>query len=115
MYDPSVVNDAASWIVLAAAVPAAIFTILYGILAPWYRTWLGTTLFGLIASIAAVLIFVTVRRWLGAFPGYEWWAIGVYSAFLFFMLSLIVIFIVERRRAGLLVFSIRRRERKDAP
>ena len=69
----------------------------------------------LIASIAAVLTFVMVRRWLGDFPGYEWWAIGVYSTFLFFMLSLIAIFIVERRRAGLLVFPIRRREEKGAP
>ena len=115
MYDPSAVNDVANYIVLVAAIPAAIFTVLYGILAPWYRTWLGATLFGLIASIAAVLTFVMVRRWLGDFPGYEWWAIGVYSTFLFFMLSFIAIFIVERRRAGLLVFPIRRREGKDAP
>lgn len=48
MYDPTVLNEIANWIVLAAAIPAATFVILYGILSPWYRTWLGVTMFGLI-------------------------------------------------------------------
>ena len=72
------------------------------------------TMFGVITSVAAVLVFVTVRRWLHEFPGYELWAVVIYSLFLLSLLGLVVVFIVERRHAGLLVFSIRRRERKDS-
>nr|DAQ47279.1 MAG TPA: hypothetical protein [Caudoviricetes sp.] len=114
MYDPTAVNDIANWIVLAAAIPAVTFVFLYGILSPWYRSWLGVTMFGVITSVAAVLVFVTVRRWLHEFPGYELWAVVIYSLFLLSLLGLVVVFIVERRHAGLLVFSIRRRERKDS-
>ena len=114
MYDPTAVNDIANWIVLAAAIPAVTFVFLYGILSPWYRSWLGVTMFGVITSVAAVLVFVAVRRWLHEFPGYELWAVVIYSLFLLSLLGLVVVFIVERRRAGLLAFSIRRRERKDS-
>ncbi len=114
MYDPTAVNDIANWIMLAAAIPAATFVFLYGILSPWYRSWLGVTMFGVITSVAAVLVFVAVRRWLHEFPGYELWAVVIYSLFLLSLLGLVVVFIVERRRAGLLVFSTRRRERKDS-
>lgn len=110
MYDPSTVNDAATWIIFLGAIPACLFVLLYGFLAPWYRSLLGFTLFGLMASIAAILVFVVLRRIFGAFPGYEWWAVGVYSIFGIFITALSVIFVVERRRAGLLVFLIRRRD-----
>lgn len=113
MYQPEVVNDIANWIVIAAVIPFALFTILYGVLAPWYKTLLGFVLFGLIGTTTAVLFFALLRRWIGAFPGYEWWAIGIYSSLTLFATAFLVIFFVERRRAPLLELSVKRRRTKE--
>ena len=58
-------------------------------------------------------VVVTRRLW-GAYWGYEWLAIVVYPASAFFMTTFLIIFFVERRRAGLFEFSIRRRPRKES-
>lgn len=113
MYQPELVNDVANWIVLVAVVPFSIFTILYGILAPWYRSYLGAVMFGLIASTTGVLGFVLARRLFGEFPGYEWWAITLYSLLTFFALSFLIIFIVERRNSQLIGLPISRRKDHD--
>lgn len=112
MYDPHAVNDFANWLVIVAALPFVLSTLVYGILAPWYRTLLGTTLFGLLFSISSVLIFVFTRRVWGEYWGYEILANAIYGMLLVFASAFLAILIVERGRAGLLTFSIRRRERK---
>lgn len=112
MYIPSAVNETANWIVLVAAIPFLVATISYGTLAPWYRSLLGTTMFSLLGSITSVLLFVFARRVWKEFWGYEWFAIVVYSLLFISAAAFVVVFYVEFRRAGLLVFSIRRRERK---
>lgn len=113
MYDPSAINEVANWIVLVAAIPFLIATLSYGTLAPWYRTLLGTSLFSLLASFTAVLLFVFSRRVWKEFWGYEWLAIGIYSLLFASITAFVIVFYVEFRRAGLLVFSIRRRGRKE--
>lgn len=112
MYDPAVVNEIANWIVLIAIGPFLLSSLAYGILAPWYRTLLGVTLFGLLVSITAVLGFVFTRRVWGAYWGYEWFAIVIYSSLTFFATAFLVIFFVEWGRAGLLELPLRRRDRK---
>lgn len=110
MYDPAAVNEIANLIVFVAAIPFFLSTIAYGILAPWYRSLLGVTLFGLIASVTGVLIFVFTRRIWGDYWGYEWVAIGVYTSLTTFAFAFLAIFLVERRRAGLLELPLVRRE-----
>lgn len=113
MYDPNAINEIANWIVLVAALPFAAATLSYGVLAPWYRSLLGSTMFSLLASITAALGFVFARRLMGAFWGYEWFAIVIYSMLFLSALTFVTVFYVEFRRAGPLVFPIRRRDRKD--
>lgn len=111
-YDPSAVNDIANWIVISAAIPFALFTILYGLLAPWYRTLLGSVLFGLIFFITMVLLFILARRWWGDFWGYEWFAIGIYSMLTLFATMFLLIFIRERRGSDLLEMPVNRNHKE---
>lgn len=114
LYNPAAINDVASWFALLASIPAAIAALSFSFLVPWYRTWLGFSIWGWLTSTVAVLIFVVTRRFWGAYWGYEWLAIVVYSALAFFMTTFLIIFFVERRRASLFEFSIRRRPRKES-
>jgi hypothetical protein len=94
----SEVNDIANYIVFAAIIPFGLFTLLYGILSPWYRSLLGVTMFCLGLSLTAVLGVVLARRWLGEYPGYEWVAIIVYSFVTLTAFGLVLIYLVERSR-----------------
>lgn len=110
MYNPAAVNDAANWIVFIAIIPTLFATISYGIMAPWYRTALGSILFSFLASVTSVLVFVLTRRLWGMFFGYEVIAFVVYSWFALSVTAFLVIFYAERRRAGLLELPLRRRD-----
>jgi hypothetical protein len=57
-----------------------------------------------------VLTFVTVRRMFGDFPGYEWMAIGVYTLLTLMGWSLWAIVLIERRRAGLMLIPLKRKD-----
>lgn len=113
MYNPEAVNDVANWIVLVSVFPFAFLTAVYGVLTPWYKSLLGVTFFGLLASITSVLAFIWTRRLWGDYMGYELIAVTVYSLLTIFVLAFIAIFFVERNRAGLLVFSTRRTDKEN--
>lgn len=100
---PDQINDIANWIALSAVIPFAGYWATYGVGSPWYRSLLGVVMFGLGMSITMVLVYVTVRRMLGNFPGYEWWSVGVYTFLALVGWALWAIVIVERRRAPLLL------------
>jgi len=105
------INDIANWIALSAAIPFAGYWLTYGLGSPWYRSWLGVVMFGLGASIVLVLSYVTVRRMIGNFPGYEYWSLTIYSLLAVFGWGLWTIVIVERRRAPLLQIPLKRKAR----
>lgn len=106
---PSQINDIANWIALSAVIPFLGYTITYGSGSPWYRSLLGTVMFGLGAAISLVLGYVTVRRWFGDFPGYEYWSIGIYTLLAIVGWAMWAIVIVERRRAPLLQIPLKRK------
>lgn len=112
MYDPAAVNEIANIIVFIATLPFLLSTLAYGLLAPWHRSLLGTTLFGLLASSTAVLAFIFSRRVWGAYWGYEWVAIIAYTSLTAFATALLLMFFVERDRAGLLEFPLIRRDQE---
>lgn len=63
--DPTV-DQAAQWLVYAAAPPVTVFVVLYAFTTPWWSTWIGRAL--LVSSIGfALLIDLSVLyQWLGA-------------------------------------------------
>lgn len=91
------INDFATGIVLAGAIPALLFTLIYGLGSPWYRSGLGVVMFLLGVSLTTVYAIVLSRRFFGTYPGYEWVAVGGYSFLLVAMLGLVIITLIERR------------------
>ena len=52
------------WLVIAAAIPATLFVILYPILSPqFYRSWIGRGLFTSSAGLAALLDLSLLAKW----------------------------------------------------
>lgn len=51
--DPTV-DQAAQWLVYAAAPPVTVFVVLYGFTTPWWTTWIGRAL--LVSSIGFALL-----------------------------------------------------------
>lgn len=100
------INNIANYIVILAIIPFGLFTLLYGLLSPWWKSLLGITMFCLGLSLTSVLAVVVARRWFGAYPGYEWVAIGVYSFVTLTAIGLVVIYLVERTRRPILEWSI---------
>lgn len=111
-YDPNQINDLATWVALSAAIPFVGYLFTYGVGSPWYRSLLGWVMFALGLSISLVLSFNTIRRVHGEFPGYEWWALGIYSFLTVVGYALWAIVIVERRRAPLLLIPLKKENRK---
>jgi flagellar biosynthesis protein FlhB len=101
------INNIGNYIVLVAIVPFGLFTVLYGILSPWYRSLLGLTMFMLGLSLTSVLGVVLLRRWFGTYPGYEWVAVIVYSIATCTAFGLVVIYLVERSRRPMLELTLR--------
>lgn len=106
---PEQVNDYATIIALAAAVPFAGYTVTYGLGSPWCRSLLGWVMFGLGASIVLVLAVVLGRRLFGAYLGYEWVAVTAHSLLNVAGWSLWAIVIVERRRTPMLELPLNRK------
>lgn len=106
---PSEINEVANWIALFAIIPFALATLTYGLLAPWYKSLLGVSMFGLFASITIVLSVVLARRWFHEYPGYEWVAIVAYTLLVISGLAIFSVLVVELGRAGVLQIQLRRK------
>lgn len=94
---PNEVNDTAGIIALAAAVPAHLNVLIYGIGSPWWRSWLGRVLFAKWLSVALVFDVILLRRWLGEYVGYEWVAVVAYSFIFVAFTATTVELLIERR------------------
>jgi hypothetical protein len=100
-YDPQAINDFATHLALAGALPAALafFTFVLGRPRKWWRSLLGWVLALLLLSILLVFVLVLGRRLAGEYAGYQWTAIAVYSL-LTIALWLVWAIIIRERREG---------------
>lgn len=105
---PADVNEFANWIALSAAIPAILFTLVYGFGSPWYKSGLGTTLFGLMFSISSLFAVILARRFFGEYPGYHVVAVIVYGMLTIMFWSFFVILLKERRHAKALEIPLQR-------
>lgn len=91
------INDYAGYIAFAAVVPLLVATAVYGFGSPWYRSWLGRTIFAQWASLCAIFIYILSRRFWGEFAGFEWWAVCLYSVLFLAFTAMAILVIIERR------------------
>lgn len=98
------------YIALAAGLPAFLFTAVYGIGSPWYKSWLGRNLFGLMASLSILFIVILLRRFLGEYPGY--WAVSLvaYTLLAVMFWAFFINLVIERRAARPLNLPLLRKD-----
>jgi hypothetical protein len=106
----TLVYQVASWIALTAAIPIWLFTAVYGFGSPWYKSWLGRVLFGLMCSLSLLFIVIVVRRFAGEYPYYEWVSLVAYSLLNLMFWSFFMILLVERRSGDSLEITLRKEE-----
>lgn len=102
-YDPEVVNDFALVPLVVGMLFAGVSGVVYGIGSPWWRSLLGVAFFGVMVSSSLPILVVVARRTFGAYPGYEWVALSVYTLWALAWVAMLVIILVERRRSALAV------------
>ena len=105
---PADVNELTDWIALSAAIPAILFTLVYGFGSAWYKSGLGITLFGLMFSISSLLAVILPRRFFGEYPGYHIVAVVVYVMLTLMFWSFFIILLKERRHARPLEIPLQR-------
>ena len=110
---PADVNEFANWIALSAAIPAILFTLVYGFGSPWYKSGLGITLFGLMFSISSLFAVILARRFFGEYPGYHIVAVVVYMMLTFMFWSFFIILLKERRHARPLEIPLQRTNTRE--
>lgn len=110
---PEQINDVANWIALAAFIPFLFATFIYGTRAPWYKSLLGVSMFGLWSSTTFLIGFVLTRRFWGDYAGYHIVAVVLYSYFFLAGLGILGSLVIELRRGGVLIIPIRRK--KETP
>ena len=98
-------TDLFRWLVLAAAVPAVAFPIVYYFIAPWRDTFLGRHTMAFGAMLGVALLNSAVIVFWPDYPGREWVRMGLFG-WLIFMLW---------RRLYLLVAVQRHPERYEHP
>ena len=110
---PADVNEFADWIALSAAIPATLFTLVYGFGSPWYKSGLGMTLFGLMFSISSLFAVILARRFFGEYPGYHIVAVVVYVMLTLMFWSFFFILLKERRHARPLEIPLQRTNTRE--
>ena len=110
---PADVNEFANWIALSAAIPALLFTLVYGFGSPWYKSGLGITLFGLMFSISSLFLVILARRFFGEYPGYHIVAVVIYVVLTLMFWSFFFILLKERRHARALEIPLQRTNTRE--
>ena len=110
---PADVNELTDWIALSAAIPAILFTLVYGFGSPWYKSGLGMTLFGLMFSISSLFAVILARRFFGEYPGYHIVAVVVYVMLTLMFWSFFFILLKERRHARPLEIPLQRTNTRE--
>lgn len=98
MITESVADDVVMWLSIFAALPAVAFTLVYGIGSPWWKSWLGRTVFGLMLSITLLFVVTLIRWFAGDYPGYHIVSVVVYLLLTIMFWMFFIILLVERRR-----------------
>ena len=110
---PADVNGFADWIALSAAIPAILFTLVYGFGSPWYKSGLGITLFGVMFSISSLFAVILPRRFFGEYPGYHIVAVVVYVMLTLMFWSFFLILLKERHHARPLEIPLQRTNTRE--
>lgn len=110
---PADVNEFANWIAMSAAIPAILFTLVYGFGSPWYKSGLGITLFGLMFSFSSLFAVILARRFFGEYPGYHIVAVVVYMMLTLMFWSFFIILLKERRHARPLEIPLQRTNTRE--
>ena len=110
---PADINEFANWIAMSAAIPAILFTLVYGLGSPWYKSGLGVTLFGLMFSISSLFLVILARRFFGEYPGYHVVAVIVYGMLMIMFWSFFIILLKERRHARPLEIPLQRTNTRE--
>jgi hypothetical protein len=105
------INALATPFALGMGVPWFLFTLIYGVLSPWYRSLLGWVMFLLGLSVTAVFANIVARRIWGEFEGYQWWALSIYVFGLLTAAAFVVIVVVEIARGGVLQIILKRKKK----
>ncbi len=93
-------NGVATWFAFGVILPAHLLVIIYGIWSPWWRTFLGVTIFAKWLSFAVAIDFLVARRVFGEFPGYGVAAVIVYGLLFLAFSATVVEVLIERRHPG---------------
>lgn len=86
-------------LVICGSIPVFLFTIVYGIGSPWYKSWLGRNLLGLMLSFSILFAIILLRRFFGDYPGF-WLVALVGYLFLGIMTWCFFIMLLMERRAA---------------
>lgn len=103
-------RDAATIVALSVIVPAGLFTLLYGIGSPWWKSGLGVILFSVAASVTLTFGLIISRRVFGPWPGYDIAALVVFSILALAWWAKVIILVIERKRADMVVLIGPRRK-----
>lgn len=111
-------NDLANAPALISTVLAVTTLVIYGVGSAWYHSLLGISLFLRFASLPAVVLFVTTRRFVaviqtGSAPshtdGLGWVALTLYTAVALVEILALATLILERRQSPAIQFKRRRK------
>lgn len=78
---------AAMVLLLIGASAAAVFTLTYGLIAPWWRSRAGVNLFGFTASLMLALGFTALVGLTGPFKGILLISLAVYASIAVFLIQ----------------------------
>lgn len=106
-YEPEAVNELALIPLFAGMMFAAAAGAVYGIGSRWWESLLGVAFFGIMIASALPIAVVLGRRLFDKYPGYEWVALGVYSLWALSWVAMLIIILVERRRAPVSIYLSR--------
>lgn len=75
----SLPNEITLWLIRFSAPPITLFTLVYGLGSPWWRSRIGQAVFTSSLSLSLLLNLALVGVWLGPYPGHEWVGVGVFT------------------------------------
>lgn len=85
-------------LIALGAVPSTMFTVYYGLVAPWWRSREGVHLFGFTATIALLLDLSLLLRITGQFVGIRLIALAIFASIAAFMWQRLYLMLTAQRR-----------------
>lgn len=85
-------------LIAIGAIPSTLFTIYYGLVAPWWRSREGWNLFGFTLTVALLLDLSLLLRLTGQFTGIRVIALVIFAAIAGFMWQRLFLLLRAQRR-----------------